>query len=78
MKWDSSPMRKPAGEREWHHAARSSCVTTGSTLSDDSGVAGVAGEGDLEHAVVEEEDMGGKRERRDPRMGYISWRVKGL
>ena len=33
-------------------------MTTGSKLSDDSGVAGVAGEGDLEHAVVvDEEDM---------------------
>lgn len=62
VKWDSSPMRKPAGEREWHHAARSSCVTTGSKLSghSHSGVAGVAGDGDLEQAVVDEEDMGGK------------------
>ena len=37
---------------------------TGSSVSD-SGVAGVAGDGDLEHAVVDEEDIvDGEGERR--------------
>lgn len=50
-------MRNCASGRELHQADSSSWLITGPGLSDASGVAG-DGEGDREHAVVDEDDMG--------------------
>lgn len=60
-------MRNSASGRELHQAERSSWFMMGPRLSDASGVAGDDGEGDREHAVVEEDDMGNQEGEREVR-----------
>ena len=73
-------MRNSAFGSDLHQAESSSWLIMGSTMSVASGVVG-DGEGDLEHAVVDEDDIGavereykreGRRERQDE-----SWYRRG-